>query len=89
MDPNVKLSSELAEQSIQIINNYYPKFVENAGMIDSPSAKVIFYTTMIGALVDTVQPDALAQQLVVENLYVQLGIAHEDLIADALRFSAE
>jgi hypothetical protein len=86
MEENRELSRELADKRIQIIEAYYPKFLADSGMFDGPSARVIFYTVMIDAARDDqFCPDIQAQDLVVDNLGVQLGIAHEDMLQDAKR----
>jgi len=83
---NRELSRELADKRIQIIEAYYPKFLADSGMFDSPSARVIFYTVMIGAARDDqFCPDVQAQDLVIDNLDVQLGIAYENMLQDATR----
>lgn len=84
MEPHRKLSQELANEMIEIINGYYPEFLSDAGFIDSPIARVMFYTHMTKAMMDdTMFPDSQARELVLDELGVKLGVALEDVLRAA------
>lgn len=84
MEPGRELSRDLANETIELIDSYYPEFLTDTGIIDSPTARVMFYKIMTEAVEDdTMFPDIQARQLILDELGVKLDVAFEDILRAA------